>query len=557
MKRTNIISLFILMLCTSIRPPAIYLIIRNMFSYNVDNVIPKYKCDTLNDVTVIVSIKDTCSQTPAFLNALQTITSKFTPIIFTYPNSTYCRHWHINALSHWSNVIILPLDSESAPMTGWIKAIPYINTNYSYLVHNDGYALDDSFLCELKNALVYSDSSFIIAAPMLYENDNNGNLMAHATQESLQIQSSSNKYGSTMFHEHSLYRALNRGADIKESEQTEFLEDHGFLIKTNYITKVVDPKASFTLEYLDMILNIRYIGKKVIFVPSARLEFRVTSFMWRDIPHFAYKRSEEIAHTTINYISNKWMVGVPNTGFWTYIKYTILEQHTFTDIVNINQLDQLRIYLSFFHIAGFNRYSWNENNNITLPVALNLLKDNQSIRFQLVRNINAKQYIQEPVYNASRLVKSGVSTLIELHYDYNPFMIVKFEYKCTDYNDLFRNTCNMILKHNGNCECWLNIPVFKQLGISATIIKNVLRTIKIPERVVTYFEMVLYRKYKVSSISNYKIRQNKKIKIKTYACEANRACSIKLNYDSHYRIVRFYGGAVNLPTLQKLIANLK
>jgi hypothetical protein len=38
-------------------------------------------------------------------------------------------------------------------MQGWIDAIPYIKTKYSMLLHNDGYALDSFFGCELLQAL--------------------------------------------------------------------------------------------------------------------------------------------------------------------------------------------------------------------------------------------------------------------------------------------------------------------------------------------------------------------------------------------------------------------
>ena len=64
-------------------------------------------------------------------------------------------------------------------------------------------------------------------------------------------------------HDHSPARALNRGQDFDEGEQSEFLEDHGFLIETDKIAQVIDPHASYTLEYLDMIFAIRSHGWKV------------------------------------------------------------------------------------------------------------------------------------------------------------------------------------------------------------------------------------------------------------------------------------------------------
>jgi len=40
---------------------------------------------------------------------------------------------------------------------------------------------------------------------------------------------------SQVHHDHSLRRALNRGNDFKEGPQSEFVEDHGFLIETDKI----------------------------------------------------------------------------------------------------------------------------------------------------------------------------------------------------------------------------------------------------------------------------------------------------------------------------------
>ena len=58
----------------------------------------------------------------------------------------------------------------------------------------------------------------------------------------------------------------------------------------------------------------------MLFVPTARLEFRITEFSWRDLPYFMYKRSEVTCHGTRDYLTKKWEASFPNTGFWTYIK---------------------------------------------------------------------------------------------------------------------------------------------------------------------------------------------------------------------------------------------
>ena len=62
---------------------------------------------------------------------------------------------------------------------------------------------------------------------------------------------------------------------MKEGAQTEFV-DHGFMIETDKITTVIESSASFTLEYIDMIMTIR--AKLRVLVPTARLEFRITEF---------------------------------------------------------------------------------------------------------------------------------------------------------------------------------------------------------------------------------------------------------------------------------------
>ena len=164
-------------------------------------------------------------------------------------------------------------------MQGWLDAVPHIKTKYSMLLHNDGYALDSFFGCELLQALKARQQSepnagYALAAPMLYESKADGSLAAHATQTNLRLVKDDSPQGMTVRHDHSLRRALNRGQDYQEGPQTDFVEDHGFLIETDKIATVIDPKASFTLEYIDMIMTIRANNWNVLFVPTARRRVR-------------------------------------------------------------------------------------------------------------------------------------------------------------------------------------------------------------------------------------------------------------------------------------------
>lgn len=53
----------------------------------------------------------------------------------------------------------------------------------------------------------------------------------HCSQSNLRLVKDDSDLGVTVHHDHSLRRALNRGNDFKEGEQSDFVEDHGFLIQ--------------------------------------------------------------------------------------------------------------------------------------------------------------------------------------------------------------------------------------------------------------------------------------------------------------------------------------
>lgn len=542
-----------------------YLIARNIISPNTPStIIPKYKCspEILNDITIVISVKDTCSQTPIFMNSLRQITNVNTPVIYTHPAYKACSKMHKGHLSYWNNVRTISVDLSDSPMSGWVRASKYINTKYSYLVHNDGYALNANFLCELYGALSSRSADYIIAAPMLYENKEGGGLGAHATQSKLQLTPTHNKYGKSAFHKHSFINALNRGNDLEEGDQSEFLEDHGFLIKSTYILDVVDDQASFTLEYLDMILNIRNIGKKIVFVPSASLEFRVTEFLLQDIPYFAYKRSEEIAHRTRDYISTKWSTGVPNTGFWTYIKYTILEQHEYSEqtLNTLSWREQLSCLFGFFQIVGYNRYKWSSPRYIPMTKVVNLLDDT---RMPPANKYIAWRKTQRPIQNRkhmnniSKLVDYGQDSVYEMEYEYSTFVVYKTEYKC---DASIPDICNVIIAGRDICICWGHTPIFKQSSL-IEYIKPIASLIKIPSRVSTYMEMLLYRTHSIRSLTDqlktgdtYPHLVSHNVNLTLYECESDSPdCLVPFQFKKYMRMTYFSGKPIHIHNLRKFI----
>merc|ERR1719331_321416 len=125
------------------------------------------------EMMIVVTVKDACSQAPGFIRALEIFAPPEVHLIYTYPNFESCAKIDLkDVLKRWKKVTVLPLPLRSSPMQGWVDAIPHIKTKYSMLLHNDGYALDSFFGCELLQSLKYHqqnspDAGYVLAAPML------------------------------------------------------------------------------------------------------------------------------------------------------------------------------------------------------------------------------------------------------------------------------------------------------------------------------------------------------------------------------------------------------
>jgi len=461
------------------------------------------------EMTIVVTVKDACSQAPGFIRSLETFAPPGVHLIYTFPNFESCAHIQLNdVLKRWKKVTKLPLPLSSSPMQGWIDAIPHIKTKYSMLLHNDGYALDSFFGCELLRGLQAHkatdvNNSYVIAAPMLYESKMDGSLAAHATQTNLRLVKDDSPQGVTVHHDHSLRRALNRGNDFKEGPQTDFVEDHGFLIETDKIGTVIDPKASFTLEYLDMIMTIRANNWKVLFVPTARLEFRITEFSWRDIPYFMYKRSEATAHGTRDYLMAKWKANFPNTGFWTYIKYTIVEQHVYREeLDSLAWKDQAALAFGFFQMAGFNRYDISKGKKAQVVSFLDVLQRLDK-GWSPAGQVQASRSLWRPPITQTRT--SFVSHLDEIlpygkeqrakahiEHEYLPFAVARLTLpSCDGLGDEISGVCGLLIEEADSCVCWINMPTFKANSLLIRFLSRFAAMIKVPSRVTTFIEMVL------------------------------------------------------------------
>ena len=82
-------------------------------------------------------------------------------------------------------------------------------------------------------------------------------------------------------------------------------------------------RQAFTLEYVDLQLNMLRKNLTQLYVPTARAEFRLWEFGWQDVPYFVRRRSEEQARKTKQHLETKWGVQFPNTGFCNFVKFSV------------------------------------------------------------------------------------------------------------------------------------------------------------------------------------------------------------------------------------------
>lgn len=246
---------------------------------------------------------------------------------------------------------------------------------------------------------------------------------------------------------------------------------------------------------------------QVLFVPSARLEFRITEFSWRDIPYFMYKRSEATAHGTRDYLIKKWGANFPNTGFWTYIKYTIVEQHVYrsdgVEAVGGERClmpklwkDQAALVFGFFQMVGYNRYTVGGKEFDFLSI-LSKLDGGWSPR----SSVQTRRQLERPVITKTRpryvkhldeLLPYGKAKRVEvgIEHEYLPFSIAKLTTaSCEPLMD--ETGCGLVIEEKSGCVCWMNMPTFKSNSLFIRAIGRLAALIKIPSRVTTFVEMTM------------------------------------------------------------------
>lgn len=365
------VGLFLALMCTGgcyqLGPTIVGRLLRNPFcSKDPLPLAPIYNACTTKEleklVTVVVTVKDTCTQAVLLLTHLATMLPRGMPVVYVYPGFVGCRS--VNPLTGlFRDFTVKTLPPSASPIRGFLEARELIKTPYALLMHNDAYPMDHQAVCELLRALeAHPEAAF--AAPQLYERSENGIAVPHGHHKNLHVRPSSANTETLSIHYDIDFDLLTqrrtKDFDPHGYPQMDFMEDHAYMGRTDTYHLYLDSAASFTMEYIDSILAMRANDSFPWYVPTARVVFDVDIHKvgWRDIPYFVHKRSEEIGLEVRAYLSQKWGVEFPNTGIWNYVRYSFLCDVLLDDNALPSDWEsQAALYYSWFHSIGFNRYN--------------------------------------------------------------------------------------------------------------------------------------------------------------------------------------------------------
>jgi len=332
-----------------------------------DPMEPKYaSCtdtDLIEAVSLVVTVKDTCAQAEELLTHLSKMFPAGIHVYYAYPAIRGCRNVNAAEVGKklFSNFTIVEVGASDAPIAGFLKVQSWLKTKYAVLMHNDAYPMERDFACELYHALE-ANPHYPIAAPQIYEAANDKIIVPHGHHQNLHVRPSpTSSNGYRIDYDLSLHLLTQREpSDFKEGPQVDFLEDHAFFARSDRYHELLDPSGSFTLEYMDMILNMRARNTSAWYVPTARCIFDVdvNKITWEDLPYLAYKRSEQIGHQVRTYLTKKWGVEFVNTGIWNYVRYVMLADVVISkETLPTDWKDQAAVFYSWFESVGFNRYN--------------------------------------------------------------------------------------------------------------------------------------------------------------------------------------------------------
>ena len=249
-----------------------------------------------NDTTILITAKDTCSQTLDVLEDLRTQVPAETSVRISLPTTLGCNHIldsSMDAIHSLFPDTVVTYRNNFNPFAAWRLDSVQVETKYTMLMHNDVYFIDKGGVLKLYDTMRKKHrDGYSVVVPMIYEREGNVTLSPHAVHSDLHIDPTTKP--PTLGHMMDLRKGLMRWSDqMSAGDQAHFLEDHAFMVTTEFIDKLIDPGSAFTMEYIDMYLNMMHEdGIKPHFDPDVRIEFRVRhdDLSLGDIPYMAGRR---------------------------------------------------------------------------------------------------------------------------------------------------------------------------------------------------------------------------------------------------------------------------
>ena len=461
-------------------------LMRNPFcSKEPPPLVPFYKkCSAgllVQKVTVVVTVKDTCTQAARFLSHIAGMLPRNMRIIYVYPEFVGCDSVNLNT-SLFSKYTFHKINYTASPIEGFLAVQRLINTPFALLTHNDAYLMDMHTTCELTRALqIHTEAAF--AAPQLYERSENGIAVPHAHHKNLHLKPCGDGMHCINYDIDFdlLTQRRTRDFDRAGRPQMDFMEDHMYLARTDSYHLYLDHMASFTMEYIDNILAMRMNNTFPWYVPTARVIFDVdvNKIGWRDIPYFVHKRSEEAGLTVRAYLSKKWNVEFPNTGIWNYVRYTFLASAIYEDnALPTAWSDQFALFLSWFQSIGFNRYNNRSFDDVLhrpfgplrhIEISRNTAIDTafDDVRPQNILSLLSQKYSQK-VINI---------TLKSMHIPIG----IKMNNECRP------SRCGMLIWDGQDCHCFAYVSPYRIAEDYGMV--TLLDLLKLPSRIFKFVQM--------------------------------------------------------------------
>lgn len=493
--------------------PIPYRLVRNcMMRATVPSATRAFACldrDLATNVTIVVTVKDTCTQAVDSLLTLASMVPRDMPILYVYPDFYGCNRFDVD-VPLLPNIRRLKLHPTSSPIDGFLAAKPFLTTPFVLLMHNDCYMSGKADVCELYRALE-ANPSHPFAAPQIFERSHNGIVVPHTHHKRLHIREGGGR--SSIAYELDLELMTRRTpADFasRAGPQLDFMEDHSYMARSATFDEYLDGRASHTYEYFDSIMAMRSRNTSAWYTPSSSFVFDVDyrKLGWKDIPYFVYKRSELLGNEVCAYLSAKWRVTFPVTGIWNYVRLDMLHRLSLgVNALPDSRADQRALFYSWFESVGFNRY-----NGRSLAA---LLADDASggVALERTTNVSAAS-VERAVPPASAFLERRGAAASSGAADFAPIAFTLTP-SCRP------SSCGMLVVDARGCRCFVYHPPYEVREYPRAV--AALDLVKLPSRVLKYLQMSRGRRRPGGS----------------FACDANTECAHATAFDGSSRLVKW------------------